>query len=214
MLRIESFTFNPFSENTYLLINDTTNNCWIIDPGMYGASEEMELNQYIKNNNLRPQQILNTHTHIDHIFGVDAMKAAYNIEFGMHQADLPVLQNAVGSATMFGFQFSIAPKPDFFIKENSTLLLDNEEIQVLLAPGHSPGSIIFYYPKGGFVISGDVLFQGSVGRSDLPGGNHDVLMNSIKNQLYTLPDETKVYSGHGEPTEIGIEKKINPFIRG
>jgi len=214
MLRIESFTFNPFSENTYLLINDTTNNCWIIDPGMYGASEEMELNQYIKNNNLHPKQILNTHTHIDHIFGVDAMKAAYNIKFGMHEADLPVLQNAVGSATMFGFQFSIAPKPDFFIEENSTLLLDDEEIQVLLAPGHSPGSIIFYYPKGGFVISGDVLFQGSVGRSDLPGGNHDVLMNSIKNKLYTLPDETIVYSGHGDPTEIGIEKKINPFVSG
>lgn len=214
MLKVVSFAFNPFSENTYLLIHEGSKQCWIIDPGMYGASEEMELSAYIQQHHLIPTQIINTHTHIDHIFGVDAMKDKYQIPFGMHKDDLPVLQNAVGSATMFGFRFSKAPNPDFFIVANDTLQLDTEEIKVLLAPGHSPGSILFYYPKGNFVISGDVLFQGSVGRTDLPGGNQEVLMQSIKEQLYSLPDETIVYSGHGAPTTIGTEKKTNPFIKG
>lgn len=213
MLRVETFTFNPFQENTYLLINEH-NECWIIDPGMYGADEEKVLFDFIADNQLKPQQIINTHAHIDHVLGIDALKQKYKIPFGMHELERPVLANAGGSAMMFGFKFGATPVPDFFIKEDTALELGNDKVGVRLAPGHSPGSIIFYYAPGNWAIGGDVLFLGSVGRSDLPGGNHDILMNSIQKQMYTLPDETVVYSGHGPATHIGHEKKTNPFIRG
>lgn len=213
MLQVVSFTFNPFQENTYLLINEKKE-CWIIDPGMYGADEERVMFDYITDHNLVPQQIINTHAHIDHVMGIDALKQKYKIEFGMHTLEQPVLANAKGSAMLFGFSFGAVPVPDFFIKEREELSLGNDILEVRLAPGHSPGSIVFYYPAGKWVIGGDVLFQGSVGRSDLPGGNHEVLMNSIREQLYTLPDDTIVYSGHGPAMTIGREKISNPFVRG
>lgn len=213
MLQLVQFTFNPFSENTYLIINDQKE-CWIVDPGMYGHEEEKVLIDYIESNELKPLQIINTHAHIDHIFGIDTLKVKYNIPFGVHEAETPILNGAVGSAMMFGFKFSVAPVPDFFIKAGTTLQFGEETLEVRLAPGHSPGSIVFYYAKGAWVISGDVLFQQSVGRTDLPGGSADELMNSIKTQMYTLPDNTKVYSGHGPYTTIGDEKRINPFVRG
>lgn len=213
MLQVVSFTFNPFQENTYLLINEKKE-CWIIDPGMYGADEERVMFDYITDHNLVPQRIINTHAHIDHVMGIDALKQKYKIEFGMHTLEQPVLANAKGSAMLFGFSFGAVPVPDFFIKEGEELSLGNDILEVRLAPGHSPGSIVFYYPAGKWVIGGDVLFQGSVGRSDLPGGNHEVLMNSIREQLYTLPDDTTVYSGHGPATTIGREKISNPFVRG
>lgn len=213
MLTLKSFRFNPFSENTYLWINENKE-CWITDPGMYGAEEESELTSYIEQNGLKPQQIINTHGHIDHIFAVDALKAKYNIPFGIHELETPVLNNAVGSAMMFGFKFNVAPVPDFYLTEGQVLQLGEDEVEVRLAPGHSPGSVVFYYPAGNFAVSGDVLFQESVGRSDLPGGNHDVLMESISKQLYTLPNDTIIYSGHGPATTIGHEKQNNPFVRG
>lgn len=213
MLQIVSFTFNPFSENTYLWIAENKD-CWIIDPGMYGVEEEQILFNYIADNNLKPQQIINTHTHIDHIFGIDAVKQKYSIPFGMHKAELPVLQGAVGSAMMFGFKFGAAPQPDFFLEDGEILKLGNEQIEVRLAPGHSPGSVVFYYANGKCVISGDVLFQSSIGRTDLPGGNSDTLLDSIKRQMYTLPEDTTVFSGHGPSTTIGAEKITNPFVRG
>lgn len=212
MLRVASFTFNPFQENTHVIINDAKE-CWIIDPGMYGADEEKYFFSFIEKEQLVPKAIINTHTHIDHIFGVDAVKTKYGIPFGMHELDLPVLNNAPGSATLFGFDFRIAPQPDFFIKEGEALPLSDASVEVRLAPGHSPGSIVFYSADNGFVISGDVLFQGSVGRTDLPGGSQEVLFNSITSQLYTLPDNTAVYPGHGPVTNIGVEKRTNPFIR-
>ncbi len=213
MLQLVSFTFNPFSENTYLWVNEKKE-CWITDPGMYGASEEQVLIDYISENGLLPQQIINTHTHIDHIFGVDALKQKYGIPFGIHQADVPVLSGAVGAAMMFGFKFGVAPQPDFYITHGQKLHLGEDVLEVRLAPGHSPGSVVLYYEAGGFVVSGDVLFQHSIGRTDLPGGDADTLLNSIKEQLYTLPDATIVYSGHGPSTTIGDEKRSNPFVRG
>jgi len=213
MLKVTAFTFNPFQENTYLIINDKKQ-CWIVDPGMYGADEEKKMIDYIEKNELTPQQIINTHAHIDHILGIDALKVKYNIPFGMHTLDQPVLANGTGSAMMFGLQMGANPTVDFFISENEKLQLGDDEIEVRLAPGHSPGSIVFYNAEGKWLIGGDVLFNGSVGRTDLPGGNHDTLMKSIKEQLYTLPDETQVYSGHGPKTTIGQEKKSNPFVRG
>lgn len=213
MLQVAVFTFNPFQENTYVLINEDKE-CWIIDPGMYGADEEKVMFDFIEQESLKPQQILNTHAHIDHVFGIDALKQRYKIPFGMHQLEQPVLAGAKGSAIMFGFQFGAAPVPDFYIEANKKLQLGNDILEVRLAPGHSPGSILFYYAAGKWVVSGDVLFAGSVGRTDLPGGNQDTLMKSILEQVYTLPDDVVVFSGHGTKTKVGYEKQHNPFVRG
>lgn len=212
MLTIQSFTFNGFAENTYLLINEKKQ-CWIIDPGMYDATETAYLDQYIADNGLQPQAVINTHTHIDHIFGVQAMMDKYNIPFGIHEQDQPVLAGAVGAAMLFGFKLGAAPKPTFFIKEGAPLMLGDDEIDVRFTPGHSPGSISFYYAPGKWVVAGDALFQGSIGRTDLPGGNFDTLINAIRTQLFTLPEETTVYSGHGPATAIGNEKMYNPFLQ-
>lgn len=213
MLTIQSFTFNGFAENTYLLVNEKKQ-CWIIDPGMYDATETAYLDRHIADNGLQPQAVINTHTHIDHIFGVQAMMDKYNIPFGIHEKDQPVLAGAVGAAMLFGFKLGAAPKPSFFIKEGEPLMLGDDEIDVRFTPGHSPGSISFYYAQGKWVVSGDALFQGSIGRTDLPGGNFDTLVNAIRTQLFTLPAETTVYSGHGPATTIGNEQQYNPFLQG
>jgi hydroxyacylglutathione hydrolase len=211
MLQIQGFTFNPFQENTYLIINEQKL-CWIVDPGMYDSSETNALFSYIEDNGLKPQSIINTHTHIDHILGVTEVIKKYNIPFGVNEKDMPVLNAAVASAMMFGLSFSNPPKPTFFIADSETMQLGDDTIEVRFAPGHSPGSVVFYHAAGNWVLGGDVLFQGSIGRTDLPGGNYDTLINSIKTQLFTLPDETVVYSGHGPATDIGNEKAYNPFL--
>lgn len=213
MLKIAAFTFNPFQENTYIISNENKD-CWIVDPGMMDADEERILFTYLEQHSLVPRQIINTHAHIDHILGIDALKQKYGISFGMHELEKPVLANAKGSAMLFGIPMGAAPTADFFIKEDQPLRLGGDEVSVRLTPGHSPGSIAFYYEPGQWVIGGDVLFNGSVGRTDLPGGNHEVLMQSIAQQMYSLPDATTVYSGHGPVTTIGQEKRTNPFIRG
>ena len=212
MLHLKAFTFNPFQENTYLIINDKKR-CWIVDPGMYDSSETIQFNQYIAANGLQPEAIINTHTHIDHIFGVQALKDKYKIPFGMHEQDQPVLAAAAASAMLFGLEPVTTPVPDFFIRENEALKLDDDTLEVRFTPGHSPGSIIFYYPAAGWCIGGDVLFNGSIGRTDLPGGNFDTLINSIRTQLFTLPPATMVHSGHGPTTTIGQEMQYNPFLQ-
>lgn len=211
MLHIQGFTFNPFQENTYVIYDDQKN-CWIVDPGMHNVEEEQFLFDFIAKNNLIPQQIINTHGHIDHVFGVDSVKQKYNIPFGIHQADEPIVRNAANSATMFGLNFPVSPKADFWIEPGVMQLGDNE-IKVLYVPGHSPGSVAFYNPSGDWVLGGDVLFQQSIGRTDLPGGDLDTLLNSIRQELFVLPDETMVLSGHGGATTIGEEKQSNPFLR-
>lgn len=212
MLYIESFTFNAFQENTYLIYNDNKE-CWIIDPGMYDNNETKHLVEFIDRKQLQPKAVINTHTHLDHIFGVDALKTRYSIPFLIHEKDLPVLNGAAGSAMLFGFDFKNIPHPDEFISETQPLQLGTDEVTVFFTPGHSPGSVSFYYAPGSWVIGGDVLFSGSIGRTDLPGGNFDTLLYSIRTQLFTLPDETVVYSGHGPATTVEHEKKYNPFLQ-
>lgn len=212
MLNVSFFTFNAFDENTYIITNEKKQ-CWIVDPGMYHDDEKDALFSFITQNQLQPQAIINTHTHLDHIFGVQSVIDKYGIPFGVHKQESEVLKMAAGSATMFGFDFKNIPQPTFFITENEPLLLGDDALQVFYTPGHSPGSISFYYPKGNWVISGDVLFSGSIGRTDLPGGNTDTLLNSIRKHLFTLPGETKVLSGHGPATNIAEEKMHNPFLK-
>ena len=213
MLNIQLFTFNPFQENTYLIINENSQ-CWIVDPGMYYEDEISELTSYIDNQKLIPQSIINTHTHIDHIFGVQALIDKYNIPFGMHEKDMPVVDSAKGSAALFGFRFDGAPKPSFFISEHTPLVLGTDVLEVRFTPGHSPGSVVFYYAAGQWVVGGDVLFAGGIGRTDLPGGNTQTLLDRIRTQLFTLPGNTTVYPGHGPSTTIAHEMDDNPFLQG
>ena len=212
MLQIETFTFNAFQENTYVIINELKD-CWIVDPGMYDISETNRFFSFIETNQLKPKAIINTHTHLDHIFGVQACKDKYNIPFLIHEKDLPVLNNAAGSAMLFGFDFKVIPVADSYIDEEKPLLVGEDALEVRLVPGHSPGSVLFYYEPGGWLIGGDVLFNGSIGRTDLPGGSFEVLMQSIKTHVLTLPDETVVHSGHGPETTIGNERQYNPFLQ-
>lgn len=213
MLQIHSAVFNPFSENTYVIYNEC-NQCWIVDPGMYDPEEVRKLRDFIESKGLKPQAVINTHAHIDHIFGVQAMIDAYQIPFYVHQRETPVLASAASSAMMFGLSFSGAPEVTGFLNVDEPMTLGTDQIELRLAPGHSPGSVVFYYAGGNWAIGGDVLFAGSIGRSDLPGGDMDTLLASIRTQLYTLPEGTIIYPGHGPETTIGEEKRSNPFVRG
>lgn len=212
MLNVSFFTFNAFEENTYIISNEKKE-CWIIDPGMYEPRELEAVSAHIEKHQLIPQAIINTHAHIDHIFGVQALKDKYNIPFYIHDKEIVVLQSATASAAMFGFTIDTPPAVEKYIISDSELTLGTDMLKVLFTPGHSPGSVSFYYPAGNWVISGDVLFSGGIGRTDLPGGNYDTLINSIKSKLFTLPDITTVLSGHGPSTTIGDEKMDNPFLR-
>ncbi len=212
MLRIETFTFNPFQENTYLMANENKD-CWIVDPGMYDNKETEYFFARIHEQGLLPRAIINTHTHIDHIFGVASCKEKFNIPFLIHEKDLPVLKGAKGSAMLFGFSFDVTPQPDDFLVAGSPLFLGDERIDVRFTPGHSPGSVVFYHEAGQWLVGGDVLFQGSIGRTDLPGGHHETLIESIQTELMSLPDDTRVYSGHGPVTTIGSERLHNPFLQ-
>ena len=212
MLNINYFTFNAFEENTYIIANEKKQ-CWIIDPGMYQQDEKEALFSFISDKQLQPQAIINTHAHLDHIFGVQALMDKYHIPFLLHEQETDVLKMAAGSATMFGFDFRDIPKPTSYITAGKPLQLGDDTLQVFHTPGHSPGSVSFYYPTGNWIISGDVLFSGSIGRTDLPGGNFDTLIKSIHTHLFTLPGETTVLSGHGPATTIGEEKKHNPFLK-
>ncbi len=212
MLNIHFFTFNAFQENTYIISNHKKE-CWIVDPGMYEQRETNEFISFIEKNQLIPQAVINTHGHLDHIFGVQAVVDKYAIPFGIHEKELPILKRGADTAAMFGLQFKDLPTSNFFIEDGKKMKLGDDEIMVFLTPGHSPGSVSFYNAEGNWVIAGDVLFNGSIGRTDLPGGNFDTLIESIRTHLFTLPDNTIVLSGHGPATTIGDEKKHNPFLK-
>ena len=213
MLKLHAFAFNPFSENTYLISN-AASQCWIVDPGMSNATEESAFFDYIEEQGLQPQAIINTHAHLDHIFGVQTVKKKYGVQFGIHRDEQLILQNAPYGAAMFGFQFPEVPVQDFFIEEGKSLALgDADIVEVILTPGHSPGSVCFYSEKDGWLIGGDVLFAGSIGRTDLPGGHHETLLKSIEQKLMVLPDNVTVYPGHGPHTTIAAERRSNPFLR-
>lgn len=212
MLTVQSFTFNPVQENTYVVYNDKKE-CCIIDPGCYFASEEQELKSYIVNNGLQPVYLLNTHCHLDHIFGNRFVSKTFGLELYMHRLDKPVLEYGPVSGQMWQLPFDNYDGPLHFLEEGDVVKLGEDELRILFTPGHSPGSISFYNQPEKFIISGDVLFQGSIGRTDLPGGDFETLEESIKRKMYTLPADVIVYSGHGPSTTIGDEMKTNPFVR-
>ncbi|WP_433901784.1 MBL fold metallo-hydrolase [Sphingobacterium puteale] len=213
MLTIRTFTFNPYQENTYVLYNEQRN-AIIIDPGMYGEKEQSEFLTFVDQHNLNPQSLLNTHCHIDHVLGNYFIHERFGLLPKFHEGELPILVAVQNYAPQMGFRYDISPIGEAFLNDGDNIQLDNDELEVILAPGHSPAHICFYSAAQKFLIGGDVLFRNSIGRTDLPGGNHQQLLDSIKQRLYTLPDDTVVYPGHGPSTTIGFEKNSNPFIQG
>jgi glyoxylase-like metal-dependent hydrolase (beta-lactamase superfamily II) len=212
MLTIRSFTFSPIQENSYVVFNEKGFAC-IIDPGCYFPEEKEELRQAIENNGWTPILLLNTHCHLDHVFGNKFVAETWNLQPHIHEAEKPVLEYAPISGDRWQLPFENYSGPLHFLKEGDKVNIGDDTLEVLFTPGHSPGSISFYYPKGNWIISGDVLFRGSVGRTDLPGSSFETLENSIRTKLYTLPGDTEVYCGHGIKTTIGAEKLSNPFVR-
>lgn len=211
MIKIKRLSYNLFQVNTYVL-HDETNECIIIDAGMEGFMEEKEIENFIETNHLKPVLLVNTHGHIDHILGNNFMAQRYGLKLAAHKDSEPIIERAPIYAQTFGVNIENPRNIDIFLDENSEIKFGNSKLKVLHTPGHADGSICFYSQEEKFVIAGDVLFYQSIGRTDLPTGDYDVLQQSIWEKLFTLPDETVVYPGHGPETTIGYEKINNPFI--
>lgn len=211
MLHIKSFEFSPIQENTYILYNEF-NECLIIDPGCYFDDEKEALSNFISQAGLKPVSLINTHCHLDHVFGNKYVAEKYGLTLQIHEGEKKVLDFAPASGLMYNMPFDNYAGEIKFLKEGDIIKLGQDELKILFTPGHSPASLSFYSEKDGFVISGDVLFYRSIGRTDLPGGDFDTLIKSIRTQLFVLPGETKVYSGHGPATTIRDEKNENPFL--
>lgn len=211
MLKLKSFTVNPFQQNTYL-IWDSNNIAAIIDPGNSSNLENLMIKKFITENELKLNRLLLTHAHIDHIMGNKFIFDEYGLLPEVHEEDLFFIDAMKQTASMYGVNCEESPKPEKYLQDNQILELGELTIKCIHTPGHSPGSITFYFDKEKVMISGDVLFNGSIGRTDLPKGDFDTLIDSIKNKLFPLGDDIKVYSGHGPATTIGKEKISNPFL--
>lgn len=212
-MEIHQITFNTFQENTFMLW-DNTGDCIIIDPGCYEKNEELELVDFINKNNLNPVKLINTHCHIDHILGNKFVSEKWNLELYINKIDLPLLEGSGDIARMYGFEnYKGSPYPKHYLEEGDILEFGESKLEILFTPGHAPGHICLFNKEEGFIVSGDVLFNGSIGRTDLPGGDFDTLIESIKTKLMTLQDETIVYCGHGPSTSIGRERISNPFLQ-
>ncbi len=210
---VKVFTFNPFYENTIVLSNENKE-CIIFDPGCYDRKEENELKSYIGNNKLRPVKLINTHGHVDHVFGNAFIYDTYGLKPELHKDELQVLRTAPAISNAYGVPFPApSPEPEKFIEDGDEIPFGDMTLKAILCPGHSPASLCFYIERHSVLIGGDVLFRDSIGRTDLPGGDHDTLLKMIKTRVYTLPDDTIVYPGHGPETTVGYEKKNNPFVR-
>lgn len=211
MFTVKAFTFSPVQENTYVLFNET-GMAIVIDPGCYFEEERDLLRNFITQNKLEPKLLLNTHCHLDHVFGNKWIHENWDLLLHIHPNEKQVLDFAPASGLMWNLPFDNYNAELVYLQEGQKVQLGTDELEMIFAPGHSPGHLCFYCRKQGFLIGGDVLFRESIGRTDLPGGNHATLISNIKTKLFTLPDETVVYSGHGPATTIGYEKKHNPFL--
>ncbi|WP_116126185.1 MBL fold metallo-hydrolase [Lewinella sp. IMCC34183] len=213
MTTVVSLTQNPVQENTYLVFDNDTKEAIIFDPGAFSNQEERELADKIEQLGLKPVKLINTHCHFDHVFGNAFVKNTYGLELGIHPLEQQILESAPRFVEMYGMPpMTPSPAPDYFINEGDTVTLGDTTFEVLFCPGHSPGSICFYNRAENYVIAGDVLFRRSIGRTDLPLGDHNALIGSILTKLMPLPDDTVVYPGHGPSTTIGEERRENPFL--
>lgn len=209
---IQAFENQPFQENTYI-ITDEAGDCAIIDPGMHTAHEQNAVADFIKNNRLRPAILLNTHCHIDHVLGNKFIFDMYGLKPHFHANEQEVLEYAIPYAQAAGLHYEPLHERADYLPETGTIKVgDDTGFEILFVPGHAPGHVAFYNRKQNYLIGGDVLFRGSIGRTDLPGGDFQQLMRSIKNELLTLPGDCTVYPGHGPSTTIGHEIRTNPFL--
>lgn len=211
MIKIEKFVVNPLGENSFI-VSDETGECIFIDPGFFYEEEHEEVMDYIKSNNLTPVKITNTHCHFDHIMGVEFVRSEFKIPFLAHADDAFWVEKAIDQGKMYGFEMKPVAPPDALLIENEFVEFGNSRLKIIHVPGHSPGHVVFYSEPDKILIAGDVLFYGSIGRTDLPGGDFDTLISNIKSKLFALPDDTTVYCGHGPETTIGFEKRTNPFL--
>lgn len=212
MTHIQPFEFNPFAENTYVVYDDS-GECAIFDPGCYTREERQVLKNFIDTSALRPVRLINTHCHLDHVFGNAFVANTWNLPLEIHIGELPVLQRFEQVCQMYGIPHTEAsPMPSRYLESGERVEFGQTSLLALFTPGHSPASLSFYCREAGFVVAGDVLFYESIGRTDLPGGDMELLLRSIRNELFTLPGETIVYPGHGPATTIRHEKEYNPFL--
>lgn len=211
MIQIHQLTFGPFSENTYL-ISDSDKNAIVVDPGMYYPEENTRFFEYINNHQLSLNRMILTHAHLDHVFGVNWVNETYGLSPEVHLDDKVMYDNAVAVATQYGLQMKALVPPIVGLESGSSFEFGGVKFEVAHASGHSPGSVCFYCEAESILIAGDVIFQGSIGRTDLPGGDFDTLISSIKRQVLTLPDDVTIYSGHGPITNVGRERITNPFL--
>ena len=212
-MKLKSFTFNQFYENTFI-VSDSTNNCIIVDPGCYSNDEKNILKKYIEDNNLNPVKLINTHCHIDHILGNKFVANTWGLNLETHQNDIELLENSSEIARLYGFiDYEKSPSTTQFLNEGDIVEFGKSKLKILYTPGHAPGHISLYSKEEKFIISGDVLFNNSIGRTDLPGGDFNVLIESIKTKILCLDDDTVVYCGHGPATTVGFERENNPFLK-
>lgn len=211
MIKIKNFVFNAFQVNTYI-ISDETNECVIVDAACYAETEKEALHKYITDQKLKPVKLVNTHGHVDHVLGMKYMVEKFKIPVEVHKDDVQLITNAQKYGIVFGFDVEEPPAITEYINEGTDVKFGNSSLKTFHVPGHSPGSIAFYNSEQKFVITGDALFKGSIGRTDLPGGDYDQLMQSIYKKLMTLPPETEVFPGHGPSTTIHEEALNNPFL--
>lgn len=212
-MKVAIFQFSLFGINTYVVYDPASNCCAIIDPGMLGSQEEKAMTDFICKNNLKVTHVINTHLHLDHAVGNNFLKDSYKVPVLAHKDDEPLGERLQQQAYMFGIneKFNGVEISDY-LSDGEIIKIGDGELKVLSVPGHSPGSVALYDKEDGFVIAGDALFKGSIGRTDLPGGSHSQLISSIKDKLLTLPDDTVVYPGHGPATTIRDEKRSNPYL--
>jgi len=211
MASIHAFPNNPYQENTYVLYDDS-GECAIIDPGMYTAAEQNAVVNFIKQHNLKPVLLLNTHCHIDHILGNKFVFDQYGLKPQFHEGELAVIEAMPVWAQQSGIRYELSPLPEVYLPETGSISFGNTTLDLIFAPGHSPAHLCFYDKADNLLIGGDVLFRGSIGRYDLPGGNQAQLLKNIEEKLFILPDECVVYPGHGPETTIGYERENNPFF--
>jgi len=212
MLNIKKFTFNPVEVNAIILWDETLE-CVLIDPACYYPEEEQRLKQFVESNQLKPVRLLNTHGHFDHLMGNQFIKKTWGLKCEIHQCDNLLVQHADSQAMKFGIEMQASPSYGRFFQDGELISFGNSELKVIHVPGHSPGGVAFYSEADQLLIAGDILFSGSIGRTDLPMGNYNLLISGIKEKLMVLDDKVKVYCGHGPETTIGSEKKNNPYLK-
>ncbi len=210
-MKIYKEVFSPIQVNTYILEGDA-GGCIIIDCGCYGPVEEKRLENFLTTRSLIPLMLLNTHCHLDHIFGNTFILERYGLRSWFHASDSSNHASATKHALMFGLDMEEPPAPAGYLSDGELVSAAGISLEIIAVPGHSPGGIAFYSEKERVIFTGDALFAGSIGRSDLPGGDHEQLMTNIRSRLFTLPPDTIVYAGHGPETTIGEEMKSNPFF--